>query len=202
MIKAKFKLLIVLTLLGLSLSIMSSTYSRYVADTTGDIAMAFAKWQILVNNSDITNETSTSITIEPTILEDENVAQNKLAPTSSGYFDILIDPSNVQVSFNYKIEIIKDEDIPDLIIDKYAIIDNNTSETDESEIIYNDILNNEINDSFSLDEDNFEPFTIRVFFEWYDEEDNTMSDDADTNLITNKENFNITANITFEQKIS
>ena len=202
MIKAKFKLLIVLTLLGLSLSIMSSTYSRYVADTTGDIAMAFAKWQILVNNSDITNETSTSITIEPTILEDENVAQNKLAPTSSGYFDILIDPSNVQVSFNYKIEIIKDEDIPDLIIDKYAIIDNNTSETDESEIIYNDILNNEINDSFSLDEDNFEPFTIRVFFEWYDEEDNTMSDDDDTNLITNKENFNITANITFEQKIS
>jgi len=201
-IKAKFKLLIVLTLLGLSLSIMSSTYSRYVADTTGDIAMAFAKWQILVNNSDITNETSTSITIEPTILEDENVAQNKLAPTSSGYFDILIDPSNVQVSFNYKIEIIKDEDIPDLIIDKYAIIDNNTSETDESEIIYNDILNNEINDSFSLDEDNFEPFTIRVFFEWYDEEDNTMSDDDDTNLITNKENFNITANITFEQKIS
>lgn len=201
MIKKKFKILIVLALLGISLSVMSSTYSRYVADTTGDIAMAFAKWQILVNNEDITNETTTSLEIEPTILENKNVAQNKLAPTSKGYFDILIDPSNVQVSFNYKIEILKDENIPDLIIDKYAILDS-TLEIDENNIIYNDILDNEINNSFTLDKDNFKPFTVRVFFEWYDKEDNEMNDNDDTNLINTNEKYSIKANIKFEQKIS
>ncbi len=201
MIKAKFKILIVLSLMGFSLSIMSNTYSRYVANTTGDIAMAFSKWQILVNNFDIENSNSTSVDITPTILENENVANNKLAPTSKGYFDIEINPTAVQVSFNYKIKILKDNNMPDLIIDKYAIIvDNN-----ETDLIYNDILDNEISDSciFEDKEDfSFKPFTIRVFFEWYDGNDNLMNDTDDTNLVNENESINIKANIQFEQKIS
>ena len=201
MIKAKFKILIVLSLMGFSLSIMSNTYSRYVANTTGDIAMAFSKWQILVNNFDIENSNSTSVDITPTILENENVANNKLAPTSKGYFDIEINPTAVQVSFNYNIKILKDNNMPDLIIDKYAIIvDNN-----ETDLIYNDILDNEISDSciFEDKEDfSFKPFTIRVFFEWYDGNDNLMNDTDDTNLVNENESINIKANIQFEQKIS
>ena len=201
MIKAKFKILIVLSLMGFSLSIMSNTYSRYVANTTGDIAMAFSKWQILVNNFDIENSNSTSVDITPTILENENVANNKLAPTSKGYFDIEINPTAVQVSFNYNIKILKDNNMPDLIIDKYAIIvDNN-----ENDLIYNDILDNEISDSciFEDKEDfSFKPFTIRVFFEWYDGNDNLMNDTDDTNLVNENESINIKANIQFEQKIS
>ena len=201
MIKAKFKILIVLSLMGFSLSIMSNTYSRYVANTTGDIAMAFSKWQILVNNFDIENSNSTSVDITPTILENENVANNKLAPTSKGYFDIEINPTAVQVSFNYKIKILKDNNMPDLIIDKYAIIvDNN-----ETDLIYNDILDNEISDSciFEDKEDfSFKPFTIRVFFEWYDGNDNLMNDTDDTNLVNENESINIKANIQFQKKIN
>lgn len=201
MIRAKFKILIVLALIGSSLSIMSNTYSRYVADTTGDVEMAFAKWQVLVNNSDIANSTSTSLDIVPTILENEYVANNKLAPASKGYFDIEIDPSAVQVSFNYKITILEDQNMPDLIINKYAILEDK-EETEN--IIYNEIIDNEISDTFDYQKDedfSFKPFTVRVYFEWYDAIDNEMNDIEDTNFTNSNENFCIKTNIKFEQKI-
>ena len=47
---------------------MSNTYSRYVANTTGNLDMLFANWQILVNENDILDETSSSIQITPVIL--------------------------------------------------------------------------------------------------------------------------------------
>ena len=76
---------------------MSNTYSRYVADSTGDVQMMFTKWQILVNDSDIVNETVSSIELTPVIKEDDNIAKDTIAPTSSGYFDITINPENVGV---------------------------------------------------------------------------------------------------------
>ena len=101
---------------------MSSTYSRYVAGTTGNIDILFAKWQILINNEDITNQNNSSITINPTIEADENIKEDTIAPSSKGYFDIDIDPTNVDVSFRYTVELeIDNEDIPDLIISKYTI---------------------------------------------------------------------------------
>ena len=89
--------------LCLLLCFMSNTYSRYVADTTGNLKIAFAQWQILVNNNDITNNTTSSVVLNPIINENEYVESNKLAPSSSGYFDISIDPTNVDVAFNYEI---------------------------------------------------------------------------------------------------
>ena len=122
----RIKILSVFIPLCLFLCFMSNTYSRYVADTTGNLKMSFAQWQILVNNEDIINNSSSSIVLTPVIDENENVVNNKIAPSSSGYFDINIDPSNVDVSFNYSISLdVLNENIPDLIITKYAILDEN-----------------------------------------------------------------------------
>lgn len=197
--KLKVKILVVFALIGFSLSVMSNTYSRYIADTTGDVEMVFAKWQILVNNSDITSKESSEIDITPTIIENENVALNKLAPSSKGYFDIEIDPSTVEVSFNYKLNILENEDMPDLIISRYTIIDD---ETDLENINYLDIVDNQINGTFNYQKNNeAKPFTIRVYFEWYDGIDNTMDDSTDTDFVSNNESISIKANISFEQKI-
>ena len=57
----------------LFLCFMSNTYSRYVADTTGNLKMSFAQWQILVNNEDITGNTSSSVTLNPVIDENKYV---------------------------------------------------------------------------------------------------------------------------------
>ena len=96
----RIKVLVALIPFCLFLCFMSNTYSRYVADTTGNLKMSFAQWQILVNNEDITSGSNSSVTLTPIINENKNVKSNKIAPSSSGYFDISIDPSNVDVSFN------------------------------------------------------------------------------------------------------
>ena len=192
--KSKFKVLIVIITLAFSLSIMSNTYSRYVADATGDVELTFAKWQILINNNDITDGLTKTISVTPTIMANENVAANKLAPSSTGYFDIEIDPTNIETSFNYEINIPVIEDMPDLVITKYQIIVDNVS----SEYT---IENRTITGTFDYGVDEFEVFTIRVFFEWYDMENDTMNDEADT-LLSQEEVISIETNLTFEQKIN
>ena len=193
--KTRVKILAVFVILSFTLSIMSNTYSRYITDTTGDVEMVFAKWQILVNNEDITDNNSSSVEITPTIAASDNVKENKLAPTSEGYYDIEIDPSNVDVSFNYKISI-NDSEMKDLIIDKYAIIDEDTQD-----IEYYTIENNEISNVLNIKEGDFKPFTIRVHFNWYDGEDNNLSDEEDTKLVNEQDKLSILTNISFEQQL-
>ena len=136
---------------------MSNTYSRYVTGTTSNIDMSFAKWQILVNNQDITNQNNSSISFVPTIEANENTRTNTIAPTSKGYFDININPENVDVSFRYQIDLsIDNEDIPDLMITKYAILDEDYEEGDD--ITYTTLTENTISNEmlFNNNTPNFE----------------------------------------------
>ena len=131
----RIKILLVFIPLSFLLCFMSNTYSRYVANATGDFKMSFAQWQILLNNEDITNSTSSSINLIPVINENNYVKSNKIAPSSTGYFDINIDPTNVDVSFNYSITLkVLNENMPDLMITKYAILDSNYDEKDTCDI--------------------------------------------------------------------
>lgn len=200
----KFKVLFVIASLAITLSLMSNTYSRYVASSEGNLQIEFAKWQLLVNQTDITNQTSASIAFEPTIEENVNVAENKVAPSSAGYFDIEIDPTNVDVSFKYSIDLnIDNTNIPDLRITKYAMIPENYIEGDAIE--YNYLENGEITNTLNYVNGGFDKFTIRIYFEWLEGENETMNDVADTNigLTAAEENttFTINANINFEQFI-
>ena len=208
----RFKVILVLISLSFSLCLMSNTYSRYVASTTGNLEVAFANWQILVNEEDITNNSTSTIEITPIIEENEHVANNKLAPSSTGYFDIAIDPTNVDVSFNYIINLnYENEDMPDLMITEYAIFDADYDENQKLNRIA--IENNEIKNtvkyglSTAPEEFSFKPFTIRVFFEWYEGENELMNDEADSNLgnkaATDEDtSFKINASISFEQELN
>lgn len=200
----KFKILLVISSLALTLSLMSNTYSRYVADVDSNIDLLFAKWQILVNENDITNNTTTSINITPVMEENVNVAENTVAPSSKGYFDIDIDPSNAGVSFDYSINLnIEDENMPDLMISKYAILDKDYNEGDQ--ITATTILNNTIDGTVDYNATAHEPFTVRVFFEWYEGVDEKMDDEADTNIgyeaALNNKSLLVNASISFNQKI-
>ena len=208
--KIRLKVLFILITLAVTISFMSSTYSRYVADTTGNLEVQFANWKILVNEFDITNGNTSSIELTPVMLENANVAQNKVAPSSIGYFDIVIDPSNVEVSFDYEITLeVLNENIPDLLITKYSLIKESFSEKDNE--LLNDIVDNKIvgtlkyqnPTSGSDDVFIFEPYTIRVYFEWFDGETATMSDEMDTVIGTSEnETLQIQANIKFVQNVS
>jgi len=172
---------------------MSSTYSRYVADANSGVTLTFAKWQILINDEDITSGNSSNIDITPTIVENENVASGKLAPSSLGYYDIEIDASNVETSFNLNVTLDND-DMTDLKITSYSIDDGEEVEIDDGEI----------SESFDLEDydEGFGVITIRIYFEWYDsEDDETMDDDDDTSYANTNEEITISTNLSFEQKI-
>ncbi len=199
MIKTKFKVLIVFAILAFALSIVSNTYSRYVAAAEESIDLALANWQILLNDEDITSSSSSVGSINPVILENENVANNKLAPSSVGYFDIDIDASFVEISFNYNIKINKNEILNDLLITKYKII---AEGTDPEEAEYINVFNNEINVVFDYsNEEAVKSFKIRVFFEWFDDVNEESNDESDTEIIKNNNSLTLDATIKFTQKI-
>ncbi len=204
----KIRIILILLTLSVTLSFMSDTYSRYVVDTTSNIEFSIANWQILVNDTDITTGTTNKIEITPVIEESENIKSNTIAPSSKGYFDILINPSNVGVSFNYNIDLkVLNENLPDILISKYAILPDTYKEGDKIETS----LINENKITGTLDFDNktenftFKPFTVRTYFEWYEGENEQMKDEDDTNIAIDAQNngtkLQIEASIKFEQKI-
>ena len=205
----KVKILLVILSLAITLNLMSNTFSRYVSKATGNIDMAFSKWQILVNNVDITSNTSSSIDLTTVLEENSNIATNTIAPSSKGYVDIDIDPTNVDVSFDYSINLeVKNEEVKDLLITDYAILDNNYIEGDQIETI--PLEENSINETLlydnTIDNFKFEPFTVRIYFEWYEGENEQLDDTKDTEIGTKAANedtpLEITASINFEQNTS
>lgn len=138
--------------------------------------------------------------------ENEHAASNVIAPSSKGYFDIDIDPTNVDVSFKYTIDLeLENENMPDIIISKYALVPEDYIEGDSLEII--DLEENKIENVLLYDKEteNFKYSTIkvRVYFEWFEGEEEQMDDKADTEVA--KKAFEedtkliIKANISFEQ---
>ena len=202
----KIRIILLIFSLSLTLSFMSNTYSRYVADTTGNLDILFAKWQILVNDSDITNQTSSTIELTPIVDKNDNVAYNTIAPSSTGYFDIDINPENVGVSFEYEITLdVLNENMPDLMITKYSILDSNYKEGDQINIqsINSNAITGTLNYDNKTENFKFEPFTIRIYFEWFEGTNEQMNDEADTAIATSEEdtNLDIEARIQFKQKI-
>ena len=199
----KIKILLLIFSLSLTLSYMSNTYSRYVADATGNVNVLFAKWQILVNDSDITNGTTSSIAITPEIDENPHVASGTIAPSSKGHFDIIINPENVGVSFEYDITLdVLNDDMPDLMITKYSILPKGYVEGDQVDV--SPITDNVISETMDLNENKHETFTVRVYFEWFEgtENNETMDDEADTAVAISEDTLNIEAKITFKQKLA
>ena len=196
----KLKLLIVCFMLIILVSLMSNTFSKYVSSADGDLNVSFAKWQILVNNLDISEAANSEILFVPVIDSNNEVEENSVAPSSSGFFDIAIDPSNVALSFNYNITFsIENDDIPDLMISEYAILP-----VDDSPIEKISLDNNIIEKDMIYDPENpFKPFTIRLFFKWYEGENELMDDLADTEIGTvaaiNDTKLKMKANISFKQ---
>ena len=109
--------------------------------------------------------------IKPTFLETEHIASDVIAPTSEGYFDLIIDATEADVSFKYKITLENADNaaVKDLKIKKYEINGVETLDTNgyiEKEVLHKD--NNQI-------------INIRVYIYWDDSENSTMSNDDDTN---------------------
>lgn len=180
----------------LSISTFKETYAKYKNDITGVTNINVARWKIFVNNQDITESSTMSSAITPTFSGSEHIKSNVIAPTSEGYFDIIIDSSNTDVSFSYSISLENNPytSVTDLIIKGYKInndIDNNEAEMQEiteDGITGNILLSNNTNIN-----------TIRVYVEWNDDtstEDMNNAEDTEASLSEEPAIVNVTLNFT------
>lgn len=157
----------------LCLFFIEDTYAKYITSTNESASMNIARWRILVNNKDIRENSTTNAVITPIFNGNDNINSGIIAPNSEGYFDLIIDATEADVSFKYKIEISANQNSPvkDLITTKY-IIDNGNEIPLERD---NATIENTV-----LHKDNTKPINIRVYIKWDDSNEATMDNDADT----------------------
>ena len=188
--KKRLILLAVLSII-LCLFFVQESLAKYIttADETANISIA--RWKILVNDEDIRDENTVNTVINPVFLGNDNIAENIIAPTSEGYFDLIIDAREADVSFKYKISMSVNQNSSDkdLVATKYVV--------NGGEPITMDI-NNQTIENTVLYGNNNSTINIRVYIVWNDGDGSLMDNSADT-LATTSGNFammNVSLNFT------
>ena len=188
----KWHLILAICALILCITQIQQTYAKYLDTKEGDTDFTIAKWKILVNQQDITEASTMSSLINPVYIENEHMKEGVIAPGREGYFDLVIDSSNTEVSFRYDISVTSSENssVNDLIITGYSLND--------SEIIpVSDQLNNLSNVIYYTDTN--KENKIRIYFKWRDGTGENMNNEADTNASIQGVNARLKASITFTQ---
>ncbi len=168
------------------------TYAKYFSQTKRDIGTNIKKWNIKINDKDIKNGTNLEEEMTAIFTGSEHIAENTIAPSSEGYFEINLDYSNVEVSFKYEISIEQNDTVPDIKIYKL--------EVDGQEIQGNNLsIENSIDIKNDTDLDKKKD--IKVYIKWNDDEQNgaTMSNEEDTNVTINNREIKFNVNLDFVQ---
>lgn len=184
-----------MVVVGLTLVYMFQTsYAKYRRQTNADVEGEIASWNIKVNNESINTQATLTNTITPTIDTNPNVKAGKIAPGSTGYFDLIIDATDVDVNFTYTITGEVDEETPltDLVLNRYSINGGTAINYNGTTGITGDIPMNT------------SQTTIRVYFEWNDDATNQMNNQEDTEYALDADNSNTKINVSihFQQKNS
>jgi hypothetical protein len=177
MIDKKYLMLIVTVMsIFLTLCTFNETYAKYVTSTNATTNSTIARWKILVNNDDITLGTTSSNLITPEFPGSADIAPNVLAPNTEGYFDLILDGTNVDVSFSYTISIGNNPNSPvtELIPTSYMI--------DGEEFDFADENDPTITGEIRLNDDD-RVHNIRVNIKWDDSLDlMDNAEDTDTTV--------------------
>ena len=187
----KFILLIISILILCLVFFLIQIFAKYLTSATGNTSMNVARWNILVNNTSIKNNTDISNTLVPVFPGNDNIASGIIAPTAEGYFDLNFDFKDADVSFEYEISTTVDANssVKDLILTGYTIDDGEKIEFSN---------NHSIKDTILLT-DNVDTRKIRVFVTWDDGQNSTMDNEADTLATTSNNPALLHVNISFTQ---
>ena len=194
----KYIFILITIIIILTSILIGNTVAKYITSASSNADMNIARWQVLVNNTDITSAASLNNVITPVFPGNENIASGVIAPTAEGYFDIIIDATNTDVSLKYEITTSDNEDsiVTDLVMSGYSIDGGERQEIIKDENgnfkVENNILYN------SQDKD----ITIRVYIKWNDDTDDgaTMTNAEDTATTQEEESVaKINVNLKFTQ---
>lgn len=171
---------------------IQESYAKYLTSTSENASINVARWWILVNNKDIREGNTADAVIVPVFDGNENIASGIIAPTSEGYFDLVIDATEADVSFKYNINFSVNDDsaVSDLVATKYSINNGNVVDLNRD----NQSITNEV-----LQANNTAPIYIRVYVIWDDGENSTMDNTADTEATKNGKTAKMNVNLSFIQ---
>lgn len=186
--KRKIAIFVALLSLFYSVTLIQTTYAKYVSSAEANSNINIARWSITVNNQDVIQNSNFTNSLSPVFNNNQYIKENVIAPTSEGYFDIIIDGTNADVSFKYTVTInpISNRTIKDLKIVKYTI--------DDVDYTYNDNIAGIINYN-----DENKTKSIRVFFIWNDDEGTQEMNNSEDTLATINGNANYRVNINLIQ---
>lgn len=173
--------------------LFQTSYAKYRKQATGQVQTRIASWNIKINNETINNNSTLENDITPTFDKNNYIKEGVIAPGSTGYFDLLIDSTEVDVDFKYTISDVSSTNanpLNDLKITKYELNDSGTKiDYDYAKGIIGDLEKNTANTK------------IRLYFVWNDDsETQTMTNKDDTKYAHTYTETNIKLKINFVQK--
>lgn len=164
--------------------LFQEAYAKYRKYASVQVDNTVAKWNIKINNELIGNKTTLTNHIIPTVVNNNYVKSDVLAPGSLGYFDVDIDATDADVSFTYEINVAKYDiyTIEDLTIYAYSVDDFSTSTSVTNNIITGTIQHNTASTK------------VRIYYKWLDDGTDVMNNQTDTTAaITGTSNADILA---------
>ena len=133
------------------------TYGLFESNKDFNANMNVAKFNLFVNNNNIVDTKSFNIN-NITVLNNENVLDGKIAPGVRGYFELILDPKDSDVSIYYEVSL----DLKDVLNDG-IILDG--VESDSGSLI--NVDKNTYAGVFTLDEiKNKVQKNIKIYFSW------------------------------------
>ena len=189
--KNKIIYIVCAIMIFISIYEIKNTYGLFESKKEIDIDKSVAKWNIYINDNNL-NTTETFTIDNFTFQETDTVAKDKIAPGILGWFDILIDARDTQVSIIYEITFDFTSLPSNITVEKIEEINGReiikTGPNTYSNYITVDDINNNVKD------------TIRVYIKWNNDEENNEND---TNIgIIKNNSIKIPVSITVSQYLN
>ena len=200
--KNKLRVLEILCIISLLFTIFSirRTYARYFEKVDTTYQTHIKRWLIKINDLNIHEAKSLSEVVQPVLVENENMNNNNtLVPGRTGYFDMMIDYTYVDLAFKYEfsIEQLNETQLKDIEIYGYEIVDGDKSTVTETKQI-----KGVIDPDKDLNSANEKKRDIRILFRWNDGDGSIMDNKLDTQYRSEEnEALNYRATLKFTQYI-
>ena len=183
-VKSKNKGAVVVLALIVAIVLSMYAYSKYTSTLTGNGTSTVAKWSFKVNEQ---TQTIPDINLGETMDAHSNVVDKKLAPGTSGHFDLILDGSGSEVAIDYNIKLAitqKPTNLKFYLDDKYQTP---ISETDGTLNIAGSIALEDVNT----------PLTKTIYWQWPYETGKTSNEiDKNDETDTKDSGKNVTMTIT------
>lgn len=184
--KNKKILFVILILLAIILSFIGGkTFSKYMSQVQGSGTAEIANWVFKVNG---TEDLVKNVDLLSTY-NNETLIDNKVAPGTSGSFDIIIDATGSEVGVDYKVKFLNETEKPQNLIFIYN--DNEYATIQE--------LQEDLSGTINADEDN-KTRTITINWKWQyetgeNENEINQNDIIDTQNAKDFENYTFDINV-------